>query len=129
MPRAGIRAVGVAAALAAATAAMSCGSETSPSSSPMRAATVTITAGVAAPRAITVARGSQITFVNNDSRSHLMFSDPHPEHTDCPELNSVGALNPGQTRQTSNLNATGSCGFHDHNDATNRNLRGTITIQ
>ena len=36
-------------------------------------------------------------FVNNDSRSHEMFSDPHPEHTDCPEINQVGFLSPGQS--------------------------------
>jgi plastocyanin len=99
------------------------------SSTPRPTATVTITGGVAAPQAITIARGGQVTFVNNDSKSHLMFSDPHPDHTDCPEINSVGALTPGQTRQTGNLNIVRTCGFHDHDDSTNRNLRGTITIQ
>ena len=47
-------------------------------------------------------------------RSHEMFSDPHPEHTDCPEINQVGFLSPGQSRQTGNLNTVRTCGFHDH---------------
>ena len=81
------------------------------------------------PQAVVVPRGSQVTFTNNDSRSHVMESDPHPEHTDCPEINSVGPLSPGQSRQTGNLNTVRTCGFHDHEDADNRSLRGTITIQ
>jgi plastocyanin len=120
----------VAAVLAAATVA--CGksdSTTSPSPPPTPASTITVTAGGVSPQAIVVSRGSQVTFVNNDSRRHDMVSDPHPEHTDCPELNAVGALNPGQSRQTGNLNTVRTCGFHDHDDANNRSLRGTITIQ
>ena len=43
-----------------------------------------------------------------------MNSDPHPEHTDCPELNQIGFLNPGQSRQSGNLNTARRCGLHDH---------------
>jgi len=81
------------------------------------------------PRSVTVTRGSQVTFVNNDSRPHDMESDPHPEHTDCPEINSVGTLSPGQSRQTGNLNTARTCGFHDHLAAENNTLRGSIVIQ
>ncbi len=80
-------------------------------------------------KSITVARGSQVTFINNDTRVHDMQSNPHPEHTDCPELAAVGFLNPGQSRQSSNLNTARSCGYHDHNDADNNNWKGTIVIQ
>jgi plastocyanin len=90
---------------------------------------ISITSGGVTPKTLTVTRGSQVTFVNNDSRPHDMESDPHPEHTDCPEINSVGTLNPGQSRQTGNLNIARTCGFHDHNAAENNNLRGSIVIQ
>jgi len=70
-----------------------------------------------------------VTFINNDSRQHEMDSDPHPEHTDCPPINSVGVLAPGQSRQTGNLNVVRVCGFHDHMNDANQSLRGTITIQ
>jgi plastocyanin len=76
-----------------------------------------------------VSAGTQVTFTNNDSVHHDMESDPHPEHTDCPEINQVGFLSPGQTRQTGNLNTKRVCGFHDHDDAQNSRWRGTITIR
>ena len=91
--------------------------------------TITIANNAVSPRNITIARGSQVTFVNNDSRTHEMFSNPHPEHTDCPEINDVGFLNPGQSRQTGNMNAVRTCGYHDHNQSTVVSLQGTITVQ
>ena len=58
-----------------------------------------------------------------------MNSNPHPEHTDCPEINQVGFLTAGQTKLTGNLNTRRTCGYHDHNQDQNTNLQGTITIQ
>src|ERR1051326_7416002 len=60
------------------------------------AATVLIVDNAACPQLLTVSPGSRVLFVNNDSREHQMFSNPHPEHTDCPEINQVGDLQPGQ---------------------------------
>ena len=112
-------------------AAASCGgssNSTSPSTPP--AATITITNNTVNPRNVSVPRGSQVAFVNNDNRSHNMMSDPHPEHTDCPEINSVGALSAGQTRQTGNMTTNRTvCGFHDHDNPDVAGLKGTITIQ
>ena len=130
-----ILAAGVAAASVA--FAPSCGgssssSAPSPSPSPGPGSnpnTITISNNAASPQNITVTRGSQVTFTNSDSRVHDMSSDPHPEHTDCPELNQVGFLNPGQSRQSGNLNTARRCGFHDHVNPDNAALRGTITIQ
>jgi hypothetical protein len=90
---------------------------------------ITIAGGAVSPKNVVVPVGSQITFVNHDAVEHLMFSDPHPEHTDCPDINQVGYLTPGQTRQTGNLNIVRTCGFHDHERPTEDGLRGTITIQ
>ena len=47
-----------------------------------------------------------------------MTSDPHPEHTDCPELNQIGFLNTGQSRPSGNLNTARRCGIHDHSNPT-----------
>jgi plastocyanin len=92
-----------------------CGGGTPSSPSP-GGATVTITsAGVSASQ-VSATQGSRVTFVNNDSRSHNMTSDPHPEHADCPEINAVGLLQPGQSRETGNLVTVRTCGFHDHDD-------------
>jgi hypothetical protein len=81
------------------------------------------------PQTMTVSRGTRITVINNDSRAHEFNSDPHPEHTDCPELNQVGHLEPGQQRDSGNLNTARRCGFHDHTNPENRALQGAITIQ
>jgi plastocyanin len=92
--------------------------------------TVTIgTDGRVSPTSLTVSAGTRVTFVNNHNRQHDMASDPHPEHTNCQEVNQVGNLQPGQSRQTGNLNTVRSCGYHDHNDPSNSGLMGTIVIQ
>jgi plastocyanin len=91
--------------------------------------TVLILNNAACPQALTVSPGTRVTFINNDTRTHEMFSNPHPEHTDCQEINQVGHLEPGQTRDTGNLNTVRRCGFHDHINDANRALQGTITIQ
>ena len=92
--------------------------------------TITISAGgVVSPKQLMVPPGTRVLFVNNHSRRHDMTSDPHPDHLDCPELNQVGALNTGQSRETGNLVIVRTCGFHDHDDPDNVNLRGSIVIR
>ena len=81
------------------------------------------------PQSLTVARGTQVTFTNQDSVTHEMDSDPHPEHTDCVEINQVDLLQPGQSRQTGNLNIAKRCGFHDHGRPDTAALKGAIVIQ
>jgi hypothetical protein len=113
--------------------AISCGGDSSPTQPTPPgggpAATVTITAAGADPRTVNVPAGGRILFINNDSRPHEMNSDPHPSHEDCPELNQVGHLNPGQQRESGNLVLTRTCGFHDHVNPGTMALRGTITIR
>jgi hypothetical protein len=125
------------AALAAALAgALACGSSSSSTTSPSgsctpsaNANTLVIMNGSICPQALTVSRGVQVTIQNQDSRTHDMASDPHPEHTDCPELNQIGFLNGGQSRTSGNLNTARRCGMHDHGDPNNASLKVAITIQ
>lgn len=106
------------------------GSPTTPAPSPGGSQpAVTITASGVTPKEIVVAPGTRLLFVNSDSRRHDMGSDPHPEHDDCPEINSVGLLNPGQMRETGNMNTVRTCGFHDHDNPDNASLRGRIVIR
>jgi plastocyanin len=91
--------------------------------------TITITATGVSPRELAVPPGSRVLFVNSDSRRHDMTSDPHPDHSDCPALNVVGLLNPGQSRETGNLVTVGTCGFHDHDNPDSVSLQGRITIR
>lgn len=91
--------------------------------------TITISSTGASPRNVEVPLGGRVLFINNDSRAHDMSSDPHPEHTNCPEINLVGLLTPGQRRETGNFVQARSCGFHDHNDPANTALQGIITAK
>ena len=93
-------------------------------------ATITITSAGANPRNVTVAVGQTVTFVNNDTRSHEMASDPHPQHGSCPSMEAgLGTIGPGQTKVTHNFGNAGTCGFHDHLDSANSGLRGSIVVQ
>jgi hypothetical protein len=104
-------------------------SPTTPSPPGTNQPTVTISASGAVTTEIVVAPGTRVLFINNDSRPHEMSSDPHPEHTDCPEINQVGLLDPGQRRETGNLNTVRACGFHDHRNPEAASLRGRIVIR
>jgi len=112
--------------------AVACGSDSPSSPSGGNdgtiAATLTITSTGTAPKSVTVPIGSRVTIVNNDTRSHDMNSDPHPEHTQCPALN-VGVLSPGQSRTSQNLTTARTCGMHDHGDPDNALWKTTITVQ
>jgi len=88
--------------------------------------TVTITPSGVTPKSVEVALGSRVKFVNNDTVEHEMGSDPHPDHTDCPAINQVGLLKPGEQRETGNLVIVRTCGYHDHEDPTNPKWQGTI---
>jgi plastocyanin len=119
-------------AVLAAISLSSCGgSPSSPSTNPPpNPNVITITpSGVVSPREITVAAGSRVLFVNQDSRRHDMTSDDHPDHLECPAINQVGLLNPSQSRETGNLNAVRTCGFHDHENPDNNGLKGNIIVR
>ena len=84
-------------------------------------ATITIGAnGAVSPSQVQIATGQSVTWINNDSRSHDMSSDPHPAHTDCPQMNAVSNISPGQTKLTNAFPSARTCGFHDHNSPTSR---------
>ncbi len=107
------------------------GSPSSPSGGSAAGRTITITATGASPSSLTLAPGTRVLFVNNDSRPHNMTSDPHPDHDRCPEINAVGLLGPRQSRETGNLNIVRTCGFHDHDDPPPGGNRwtGAVTVQ
>ena len=93
-------------------------------------ATITIgTDGRVSPASVTIAPGGRVTMINNHTRAHDMSSDPHPEHTQCPEINQIGFLSSGQSRTSGNFNTARTCGFHDHNEENNTALQGRIIIQ
>ena len=114
--------------------AAACGSKGSSSTAPtlvtaVQTTTITISSAGVSPNNIEVAVGARVLFINSDSRSHNMTSDPHPEHTDCPAINSVGFLTAGQQLTTGNLTTARTCKYHDHDDPSNTKLQGQIVIK
>jgi len=83
---------------------------------------------VARPNDLLVAAGSRVRFINLGTVDHNIDSDPHPEHTDCPEIN-IGTLKPGESRETGNLVIVRTCGFHDHEQPNVETLKGKIVIR
>ena len=68
-----------------------------------------------------------------DVRQHGRAGPQHgvgssPTHTDCPPINQVGFLNPGESRTTGTLNVPRTCGFHDHLNETDPTYMGKIVI-
>ncbi len=109
------------------------GSPTSPSGPagggpPTVTTNIVIGADGVAPASIQVSVGQRVTITNSGASTVQMSSDPHPTHTDCPQINALGTLAPGQAAQTAIFTAARTCGFHDHNDPENASLRGTIVI-
>ena len=90
---------------------------------------VTITPSGTSPSDISITSGTRVRFVNNDFLPHTITSDPHPDHTACPPINSVGLLLPGQARETDALVTIRTCGYHDHNDPDDPRWTGTIRIR
>jgi len=89
---------------------------------------VAITASGVSPQTIQIRVGGLVRFVNNDSVVHEMASDLHPSHLGCTEINQVGNLSPGQSKETGNFVTAQTCTYHDHLDALNPGLLGSIVI-
>lgn len=126
--------IGTASAVAACLALVvtACGggssTPTSPSTPGGSVPTVMIRAGgTLDPQEIRINVGQQVRFVNEDGQSHQPTSNPHPQHTDCPEIR-LETVSPGQSGTTAAFNAEKSCGYHDHLNADRAPLHGTIRV-
>lgn len=88
------------------------------------AATITYSDSGFSPSSITVKSGDSIAIKNTSSQAMQLDSDPHPVHTDDPELN-VGTVDSGKT-VTFKVSTTGSHGVHNHLDSSKKM---TIIVQ
>jgi len=100
-------------------------SSASPTPTPTKtSATITYTNDGFSPATITVVSGTAVTIKNNSSSGLQFDSDPHPAHTDDPELN-VGVVQPGKS-MTFTPTTKGTWGYHNH---LNSSDTGTIIVQ
>jgi plastocyanin len=75
---------------------------------------VTITSTGVSPKELAIQVGGVVTFVNNDRIPHDMAGGHDPQHPDCPEIDVVGFLAPGQERATAAFPRARTCEYHDH---------------
>jgi hypothetical protein len=109
--------------LAAATATCGSGSSgntpppgppTGPTPPPVDPPIIRISPTGADPRQLIVTVGERVTFINNDVQPHDIAGGPDPATPDCREIDAVGFLAPGQSRQTAPLPVARACDYHDH---------------
>ena len=91
---------------------------------PGSTAVITYTDDGFSPGTVTVKAGSKFTIRNNSSHVLQFDSNPHPAHTDNPELN-IGTIAPGKSVAVT-LTKTGSFGYHNH---LNSSDTGIIIVQ
>ena len=103
------------------------GSPMSPSPT-TAAATITVSATGVSPKEVRIGVGQRVRFVNNDAVNRQINSDPFPLHDDCPPINEVGLLTPGQSKMTGALTLEGACRFHEHLTEGAEEFFGTILV-
>jgi plastocyanin len=92
-------------------------------------ASITIMSSGITPANVTVMAGQSVTFTNNDSVAHEIVSTPVPTYADCPSINRVSRLEPGQSMQTGAFTTSRSCGFLDLLRRDDSKWQGTIVVQ
>ena len=92
--------------------------------------TIDVTATGFKPKDSVVAIGGHARFENIDDRLHSIASNPLTTHADCPPINEVGVLVPGQSKMTGALTEAKTCGYHDTaSEGGVLLLMGTITVR
>jgi hypothetical protein len=91
-------------------------------------AILTLSSSGVSPKQVRVFQGSRVTFLNQDSTNHEIQSNPLHLHTDCPALNGVGFIVPGQSRTSDPFPVAQPCGFHDHTREGNVAFYGTVFV-
>jgi plastocyanin len=95
-----------------------------PTADAEKTAILTYTDSGFSPSTVTVKAGGQVTVKNNSSSAIEVASDPHPVHTENPELNQ-DQLAAGES-QTFTVTKTGTFGIHNHLDSSKT---ANITVQ
>lgn len=65
------------------------------------------------PREVTIKVGQTVRWTNETSGGMWIASDPHPLHTDLPELDKKSSVSPGQSWEFTFTNP-GTYGYHNH---------------
>jgi plastocyanin len=120
-----------------------CGSSSSPAASPAaptpsgpapaapaaEPSTITIASTGFSPLEVTVPVGARVTFVNGDRVAYDISSGLDHASRECPEIDVVGFLLPGQSRETSAFDQPKTCRFHEHGHLGIAAYQGRIVVR
>ena len=93
---------------------------------PAPSAQVVITKDGFSPETITVRRGTQVTWTNEDRNPHQIASDPHPAHKNLPGFDSPEPLLLKESYSYT-FEKTGTFTYHDHLNPLK--LKGTVIVE
>lgn len=64
------------------------------------------------PAEIIIPVGERVTFMNHDTVPHAVAGGSEPAKPDCPEIDAVGVLAPGELRATAPFVAARTCEYN-----------------
>lgn len=92
-------------------------------------ATVTISERGFDPAEVQVIVGARVVFVNAGSRMPEIYSGLDHFNFECLEVDVVGLVTPGASRQTRVFESPRTCAFHDATNLGNPAFQGRIVIR
>ena len=114
----------------------SCSSSSSPvaptppvPAAPAGPSAITLSATGFSPQEVTVLVGARVTFVNSDRVSYDVSSGLDHNSRECPEIDAVGFLVAGQSRETSVFEQAKTCRFHEHANIGVAAYQGRIVVR
>jgi len=78
------------------------------------------------PATIEIKKGQSVQWVNNDGKPHQIASDPYPDQTLLPGLDSEEPLTEGETYSFT-FEKTGTFTYHDHLNPSD--IKGTVIVK
>jgi len=66
------------------------------------------------PKTVTVKKGTKVAFINKSDNKMDVASNPHPTHTDYPELDQFKSSQKGQAEYDFVFDKVGTWGYHNH---------------
>jgi hypothetical protein len=96
---------------------------------PAGPSTITLSATGFSPQDVTVPVGARVTFVNGDRVGRDVSSGFDHNSRECPEVDVIGFLVPGQSRETAIFEQAKTCRFHEHANIGVPAYQGRIAVR
>jgi hypothetical protein len=80
------------------------------------------------PSTVLVLPGGRVLFTNDDDAPHQVESNPHPDHTGCPELDGP-VLAPGDSFVVRMPTQARLCPFHDESRPADDAFHGVVDVE